>query len=364
MTATGSLESCLAPSFLPTTAVLEMTYRCNHTCLFCSCPWENPDGRFARGVEMTATAWKETIAQLCTMGVTNLAFTGGEPLLRDDLLDIMAFAAGCETEHIETLDEKLVRRRAPPQLFLLSNGRLLDEAVLDFCHRHNIQLSLSLPGLENFTRLTGGFDPDHVLEQFARARRKQVKTVVGITVTKWNLPELYETISAAFLAGADQLLLNRFLPGGRGLAHAAELALTMDETRQMALIAEEALTDAGRYGSIGTELPKCLLQPAQFQRLTIGTRCAAAQSFFAISPAGFVRVCNHSPVQLNHVRDIAAVKTHPYWKKFALKDYLPAPCAGCRECGDCDAGCREAAHITAGAPDALEPGLTVQPFAG
>ena len=29
----------LAPSFLPATAVLEMTYRCNHACLFCSCPW-------------------------------------------------------------------------------------------------------------------------------------------------------------------------------------------------------------------------------------------------------------------------------------------------------------------------------------
>ena len=87
-------ESRLAPSFLPATAVLEMTYRCNHACLFCSCPWYAEDGDFDTRPELTADEWKSTIAKLCSMGCTDLAFTGGEPLLKEGIEDIIEFAAG------------------------------------------------------------------------------------------------------------------------------------------------------------------------------------------------------------------------------------------------------------------------------
>ena len=40
----------LAPSFLPATAVLEMTYRCSHACLFCSCPWFADDDATTSGM--------------------------------------------------------------------------------------------------------------------------------------------------------------------------------------------------------------------------------------------------------------------------------------------------------------------------
>lgn len=343
-------------SFLPATAVLEMTYRCNHGCLFCSCPWEDQNGPFVRQAERTTEEWTTTISHLCAMGVSNIAFSGGEPLMREDLWEIIEHAAACRTEHIETVDGELVSKHAAPNLYLLSNGRLVDDAVLDRCKALNVQLSMSLPGLEAFARLTHFDGADGVLRAFSKARDRGLKTVANITVTKLNLHELEQTIAAALLAGAEQVLLNRFLPGGRGLRYERELALSAGELTQMLDTAEAALQAAGRFGSLGTEVPRCFVDPSRYRQLQVSTRCSAAIQFFVVGPSGFVRVCNHSPMNLNHVNDLEGLKANAYWSRFTQKRYLPAACHDCRQNCSCDGGCREAAHIVGGtveAPDVL-----------
>jgi radical SAM protein with 4Fe4S-binding SPASM domain len=344
----------LAPSFLPATAVLEMTYRCNHQCRFCSCPWESKESGFKRHKELTPREWKEILQTLTKMGVTNIAFTGGEALLKEGIFDIMRAAAQLQSEHIETRDGRLVSEIKAPKLFLLSNGTTVKRTTLEFCRDNAVQLSMSLPGLATLREHTGIGDPDIILSKFQLAKEMGLDTVVNITVTRRNLPELYQTISAAFLAGAQQLLMNRFLPGGRGLQH-RDWLLNAAEVVQMLDTAEEALTDAGRYGSVGTELPKCLVRAEKYKRLTVGTRCSAALAFFVIGPSGWIRVCNHSPLDLVHISEIESLKQHPYWKKFTQKDYLPKACSGCEQIGACDGGCREAAHIVGGSPDAPDP---------
>ena len=338
-----------------------MTYRCNHRCLFCSCPWEAgdaPPNGLPRGTEMPTAEWKETISTLCRMGCSNLAFTGGEALLREDIFDLLAYAGTCRAEHIESKNGELVSHFGPPKLYLLSNGTTVTPETLRFCRDHDVQLSLSLPGLSTLREHTGIGDPDVILRHFRAARDLGLHTVVNVTVTRRNLPELYETIAAAFLAGASQLLMNRFLPGGRGLAHASELTLDAAGVRQMLDTAEAVQTAAGRYGSVGTELPKCAFEPGRYKRLTVGTRCSAALGFFVVGPDGHTRVCNHSPVNLVHVREIDKLKDHPYWRTFTQKQYLPAACADCAQAGDCDGGCREAAHIHGGSVDAQDPLLS------
>lgn len=269
----------LAPSFLPATAVLEMTYACNHRCIFCSCPWFNADNSFETAPEMKGKQWQQWIGMLCGMGVCNLAFTGGEPLLKKGLVKIIQYAANRTSEHIETVDGQLISRFAPPKLFLLSNGLAMNDAILAICRDYQIHLSLSLPGLATFKEHTGVDNARGILTWFEKAHAKGVSTTVGITVTRKNLGELYETIAAAFLAGADNLLLNRFLPGGRGLAYETALSLNGAEIKTMLDTAEEVLTTANRYGSVGTELPKCLVDVEKYKHLQVGTRCSAALDF-------------------------------------------------------------------------------------
>ena len=134
--------SCKAASFLPATAVLEMTYRCNHKCIFCSCPWYSKSHSFDARDELSTQQWKDLISKLADMGVVNFAFTGGESLLKEDLLEITHHAGACEVEHIETIDGKLERRKGRPNLYLLSNGKIMSDDVLDVFKQYAINLSL------------------------------------------------------------------------------------------------------------------------------------------------------------------------------------------------------------------------------
>jgi radical SAM protein with 4Fe4S-binding SPASM domain len=350
-------------SFLPVTAVLEMTYRCNHACLFCSCPWMG-SGRTATPPELSTREWKEVLDLLSRHGVHNICFTGGEALLRPDLEELIAYASRLKITMLKEKNGHLTEEISPPKLYLLSNGRLVNGKVLDMCQRHGIQLSISMPGLRTYKELTAGGDVRKVVRAFQGAKERGLKTVVGITVTKKNLSELYETIAAAFLAGATQLLLNRFLEGGRGRSFARELTLDREELIAMLDTAELALHHAGRYGSVGTELPLCLFDPARYTRLEVSTGCSAAKGFFVIGPSGRIRGCNHSPVELAHYAQIDTLKKDPYWMRLTQNDYLPGMCSGCHDAGRCAGGCREAAQIISGALDAPDALFTTPEFAG
>lgn len=352
------MKGVRARSFLPRTAVLETTYACNHQCIYCSCPWERAGGNFDRRPEMDTAEWKALVSTLCNAGVTSLAFTGGESLLREDLFEIMRHASACTAEHIETVDGELTVRQAPPELYLLSNGRLADDEALEDCRRLGVKLSLSLPGLGTYRDHTGFDGADMVLERFRSARAFGIPVTANITVTKLNLHELERTMAAAVIAGAGQVLLNRFLPGGRGLANRAMLELSAEEVREMLSIANGVLGAANRPGSLGTETPFCVADPADYPHIKIGTHCSAATHFFAIDPSGWARVCNHSETRLAHWREWRKLKDDEYWKTFAFRRHGPAECSGCSRRPACDAGCREAAHITTGsleAPDSVMP---------
>lgn len=344
-----------AKSFLPTTAVLEMTYRCNHECLFCSCPWERQDGSFDIREELTSDRWKSITGMLCELGVSSIAFTGGEPLLKEGIRDIISHAAGCIVERIDTVDGKLVSEMVPPSLYLLSNGKLVDDEVLELCREHGVTLSMSLPGLSTYREHTGFDTADQVLDLFGRASEMGLRTVANITVTSRNLFELRRTVAAALLAGAGQVLLNRFLPGGRGMAHREELSLKPENIPELLSVADGVLKKAGRFGTLGTEIPICLADPSDYSNITAGTQCSAARQFFVVGPSGHVRVCNHSEVRLAHIENYGELKLDPYWTTFTQKRFMPPECGGCDKRFSCDAGCREAAHIIGGSVDSPDP---------
>jgi len=342
-------------SFLPSTAVIELTYRCNHSCLFCSCPWFSDGNSFEVLEELGSSEWKSLLDELSECGISSLAFTGGEALLRDDCLELLEYASGLMVEKTETVDGVLTTREVNPEIYLLSNGYPVTSTVLEFLARKNIRLSLSLPGLSTFEAHTGYDHADLVLKLFRQASDMGIPTTVNSTVTALNIHELRETLTAAFLAGAGQLLMNRFLPGGRGLQHSGKLSLSEDQVLQMLSTADDVLSRAGRFGNLGTEIPLCILNRIELKTLEAGTRCSAALGFFVIGPSGYVRVCNHSERRLEHFMGWRKLKQDDYWNTFRMRKYLPSECGGCCDMLNCDGGCREAAHITGGRIDSKDP---------
>ena len=101
---------------LPKSVALELTYRCNHHCLFCSCPWYAPISSYPFGKELSTTQWKWVIEKLYDYGVKTFSLSGGEALLREDLHEII--------RHIRTIGNQ---RKIDYPIILISNGRLMNE---------------------------------------------------------------------------------------------------------------------------------------------------------------------------------------------------------------------------------------------
>jgi radical SAM protein with 4Fe4S-binding SPASM domain len=239
---------------------------------------------------------------------------------------------------------------------LITNGLLVDDAFLKRLKPYDVQLSISVPGIDTFAETTQQDNIKNVLELFSKCKKLGIKTVANIAVTKKNLGELYENISLPIINGATYVLLNRFLPGGRGLEN-KEFLLTNDELNEMFATAEEVLSKAGIKGHVGTELPYCVIKnPEQYKYLNIGSLCGAAKSFFVMDPSGYIKGCNHSPKRICHWTAVATLATNAYWLKFTKSDYIPDMCRNCPHLMvKCDGGCREAAHVFHGRVDAPDP---------
>lgn len=351
-----------SPTFLPSTVVIELTYKCNHDCIFCSCPWYAPYNGFEELPELSTSEWKDAISEIAGLGIASFAFTGGEALMREDCLELLEYTSSLTVNKTETVDGELITHTVHPEVYLLSNGILVDDKVMDVLARLNISLSMSLPGLSTFEEHTGFDNSAMILEKFRDAKRRGIPTTVNSTVTAKNAHELRNTLSAALLAGAGQLLMNRFLPGGRGLENAEGLVLNAEQVKDMLLVADDVLARANRKGSLGTEIPLCIVNDLTLKTLHVGTRCSAAKGFFVIGPSGYVRVCNHSEVRLNHISDWKNLKHNDYWNTFTMKRYMPSECGGCSYILNCDGGCREAAHIAGGSVDSVDPVLQGEEF--
>lgn len=324
---------------LPYVAALELTYRCNHRCVFCSCPWEA--GSVEKLGELNIDQWISILHALRKRGVNTVSLTGGEPTLKEGFLDIIDAARGLKM-----------------QTCMITNGRNMYNDLLRELKSKQVRLSISVPGIDTFEDQTGYDGVEHVMSLFRVARDIGMDVTANIAVTKLNLPELYETIAYSLVNGAQYVLLNRFLPGGRGLQN-EEYLLDSEEINTMLDTAEEVLQKAGRKGHVGTELPYCIVRnPKRYKQLSISYQCGAAKSFFAIDPSGYVKVCNHSEVRLRHVSEIDMLEDDPYWSAFTNRDYIPTNCDGCKDVRRCDGGCREAAHIYRGNIASLDPCMT------
>lgn len=329
---------------LPYSVVLELTYRCNHRCVFCSCPWFAPKSHYPKDKELDVEKWKQAINKLYDMGVQTFSISGGEAILKDGMPQIV--------EHIRKEGNK---RGYNHPIVLISNGLAMKEEYLQLFKRCNVHLSMSLPGYESFQAQTGVDNADGVLAWFTHAKEMGLETTVNVTVTKKNIHELFETISMGLISGASSLLLNRFLPGGRGLVYLDELMLSPKQVNEMLDVAEEVLTLSGRYGNLGTEVAACAIEDAsRYKHLRFGYKCGAAKGFFVIDPAGNVRTCNHSPRIVGHIFHSQIIDDVDYWNMFANSQYKPKACKSCKIIEQCDCGCREVANILYGNPKEVD----------
>jgi MoaA/NifB/PqqE/SkfB family radical SAM enzyme len=181
----------------PLDVICEISYICNLACPTCFRWTAKPDEH-----ELTAAQWKEVIAKLKTwLWTFNLTFTGGEPFLREDLLDIIKFAA----------DNGIVTN-------VVSNGSLIDKALARKIVASGLDgLSLSLNSLtrhiHNETRGTNGsFDEVMTAIENVKAVRAGMRLSLSTTAVRENIGELVEMVEFTKAAGLYGIHFQPIMP--------------------------------------------------------------------------------------------------------------------------------------------------------
>jgi radical SAM protein with 4Fe4S-binding SPASM domain len=336
------------------TLIFEVTQRCNHACLHCYNVWHGPqrlDGSYPRGELDTAQTLALLNKALDEVNCNHVTLTGGEPLLREDLPEIL-----------DLLRERGVR------VTLISNGHLLGEpTVIDLLDRGVGLFELPLLGRrrevhDHLSGSPGAFDA--ALAAMAHIRYHWGRFVAVFVATRVNLPDLYETIKLAFAFGSRGMMLNRFNPGGRGRAHLDELLPSAGEMNAALEIANAASEEFNFPISCSIALPPCLVDHRKYPRLNFGF-CAAGteRAYYTLDPLGNVRPCNHTPTVLGNLLEesfadiIAPERLAPFVE--AVPEFCDAHGTGapCVLRDTCQGGCKAAAEVCYGSLCAEEPFL-------
>ena len=326
--------------------VFEVTPTCNHDCLHCYNAWKNP------GVATPALLDTEaTLAMLERMldqtGANLVTLTGGEPLLRPDLFEIVDWLVGRGVT-----------------INLISNGSLLSaDAIARLAGKVGVfelpLLSAESAIHDRLSGVPGAFD--RVTLAIAELKAARQRVVAVFVATRLNLPAWRATAELAFALGADAIMFNRFNPGGRGRdnigllqAAPAELAESLDVAQELSACWEMPV-------SCSIAMPPCLFDHKRWPALSFGF-CAAGteRAYYTLDPSGNIRPCNHSPRILGNIReqDFADIVNSPDMTDFHAA--RPAFCGGCRLENECLGGCKAAAEVCAGSAWACDPFLAAQ----
>lgn len=215
----------------PRAVDLELTSRCNLRCRYCYF-MENPEVEYG---DLPTEEWISFLDELGSLGVMEVTLAGGEPILRDDIRELI---------------ERIIRNRM--RFSILSNGILIDDELAAFlaasgrCSSVQVSLDGSRPETHDAARGKGSFAG--AVQGLRALVRHGVNATVRVTIHHHNVDDLENV--ARFLL--EDLNLPSFSTNAAGYLgtcrrHADDILLTIaDRQRAMELLLRLAEKYAGR----------------------------------------------------------------------------------------------------------------------
>ena len=328
----------------PLSLIAEITHRCPLHCVYCSNPLEMQ----ARNRELPTGTWAETFRAAAGLGVLQLHLTGGEPLARADLTELVA--AG---------------RKAGLYVNLITSGiglspdRLtaLADAGLD-----HIQLSFQDSQEDEANRIAGTRAHAHKIELARWIKQHRVAFTVNLVVHRRNLSRLEEMIALAEELQADRLEIAHVQYYGWALRNRDALLPTRAQwERSLAIItaARERLSGRMRIDFVGPDYY------AKYPKACMG---GWGRSVILIDPAGRALPCHAAGsipgLEFDNVQERSLRwiwEQSPAFRKFRGEDWMPEPCRSCDRRTQDFGGCRCQAMLLTGDAAATDPVCTLAP---
>jgi MoaA/NifB/PqqE/SkfB family radical SAM enzyme len=277
----GLVKSQLMSYPLPVAMTFAVTYRCQCKCIHCSA------GRHLREdkVELTTEEAKNLIKEAQDLGVTIIAFTGGEPLLREDIFELISY--------VDT-------KKAMPVMF--TNGQFLTEENVEKLAKAGLfSLFLSIdspyaPEHDDLRGMPGLFDT--AIEGLKRAKSQGIFAGFSSYASRTGTEKKYYLKLHEL---AKELKLHNFIlfdcvPTGNLLKDTSE-ELTFDQRNEI----HEYSAELFRKKTI----PPLSSQAWQnsVEAYLSGIGCLAANIQFYASAYGEISPCDFTPLSFGNIRN-------------------------------------------------------------
>ena len=329
-------------TFNPLAIIAEVTHRCPLHCVYCS----NPMQLAGTQSELSTADWTSVFRQSGKLGMLHAHFTGGEPLARADLTELIAAArtAGLYTNLITSgigLNE--------PRLHSLV------DAGLD-----HIQISFqdSREGPANW--IAGAKAHAHKIELSRVIRKFKIAFTVNLVVHRQNLDHLEEMIAFIEQLNPERVEIAHAQYYGWALANRDALLPTHAQLEKaVAIVADAEKRLAGRM-RIDSVVPDYY---AKYPKACMG---GWGRRLMLINPAGKVLPCHAAEVlpglSFENVREKSLEwiwQESPSFRRFRGEDWMPEPCRSCDRRTEDFGGCRCQAFLLAGDATVTDPACSL-----
>jgi len=317
----------------PVRVACMLTLKCDAECLHCYAIPPKEEEK-----ELSTEEWKRVIDELYGLNVFMINFSGGEPLLRNDLEELISYA-----------NKRNIQTRIQTNAFALSKERiqsLLSAGLM------SIEISLDGAGAEShdgFRKLKGSFQ--RAIDAISILVDENILLQVDSVITSKNLAEIPQIVKLVHQLGVGRIFLMRLIAGGRAANNPSLFPAPEEYIKLMRQVYE-----------LDKELPEMIIfypdLPAAYFEKSIDfnnyeflknreliEQCIVGSISCTISPSGEVMPCDIClGISLGNVRECSFGDV---WRNSDVFNHLrrlkkgdQVPCGDCSFSSVCTAGCR------------------------
>jgi pyrroloquinoline quinone biosynthesis protein E len=323
----------------------ELTHRCPLRCPYCS----NPLELSRASDELDTATWKRVLGEAAGLGVLQVHFSGGEPLVRRDLVE-------------------LVRHAAELGLYgnLITSGIGLDGdrlAKLVEAGLEHVQLSIQDTDAASGDHIAGLAGAQQAKRRTARLIREAgLPLTVNAVVHQQNLDRLGEIIDLAGGLGADRLEVAHAQYYGWALRNRAALLPSKDQ-----LDLATATVEAARTRLAGVMIVDYVV-PDYYAHRPKACMGGWGRRFLNVTPAGKVLPCHAAETLpgLDFTSVTGAGLAEIWYRSAAFERFrgigwMPEPCRSCDRREIDWGGCRCQAFALTGEAARTDPACALSP---
>jgi PqqA peptide cyclase len=328
----------------PLALIAELTHRCPLHCVYCSNPLELQ----ARGNELSTEIWSRVFREAAESGVLQADFTGGEPLARADLVELVRAA-----------------RAAGLYVSLITSGMPLDEARLDALVEaglDHIQLSFQAAREDLANEICGAKAYAQKLRVLDWLKQRRVALTLNFVIHRRNIDQIEEMLALTQSSSATRVEFAHVQYYGWAFANREHLLPTRDQLASSVELLKRA--EERLRGRIRVEF----VVPDYYAKFPKACMGGWGRKLILVTPSGDALPCHAAQVipglKFENVNDRSLREIWELseaFQKFRGQEWMQQPCRSCDRREQDFGGCRCQAFLLAGDSAATDPVCSLSP---